>query len=217
MREKKSYAVFGLGRYGLAVAEELVRAGADVLAVDRDEAAVAAAADRLPVCKCANATDRDVMAALGVRNVDVAVVAMAGRLEDSILVTMLLKEAGVPFVIAKCAGDLHGEILRRVGADKVVFPERDSGVRLAKNLLSAGFVDMIELSGEAVVVEIAVDPRWEGKTLRELELRRRHGLNVVAIRRGERVDVAVDPEEKLTGALRLVVIASPAALKKLER
>ncbi len=215
MKEKKSFAVFGLGRYGMAVAEELVKAGADVLGVDQDEARVNAAALLLPVCKCANATDRDVMKQLGVRNVDVAIVAMAGKLEDSILVTMLCKEAGIPFIIAKCANDLHGEILARVGADKVVYPERDSGVRLAKNLLSAGFVDMIELSDSAAVLEIEPSRAWLGKSLRELELRRKHKLNVVAIRRGERVDVQIDPEAPLTESERLVVIADPAALKDL--
>ncbi len=217
MSEKKSYAVFGLGRYGLAVAKELVKAGADVIAVDRDEAVVNAAAAFLPVCKCADAGDREAMHQLGVRNVDVAVIAMAGELEASILVTMLCKEAGIPFVIAKGASDLHSDILARVGADKVVFPERDSGVRLARNLLSAGFVDMIELSGKAVVVEIAVDPQWVGKNLRELELRRKHGINVVALRRGDEVSVHVDPEAPLEESERLVVIASPDALKKLPR
>lgn len=215
MKEKKNYAVFGLGRYGLSVAEGLVKAGAEVLAVDRDEAAVNAASRVLPLCKCADATNREAMQQLGIRNVDVAIVAMAGELEASILVTMLLKDAGVPMVIAKCANDLHRDILSRVGADKVVFPERDGGVRLAKNLLSAGFVDMIELSDKAAVVEIAADPRWVGKTLKELELRRKHHLNVVAIRRGENVDVRIDPEAPLTENERLVVIASPDALKKL--
>ncbi|MBP5288758.1 MAG: TrkA family potassium uptake protein [Clostridia bacterium] len=215
MKDKKSYAVFGLGRYGMAVAEGLVRAGADVLAVDREEATVNAAAQTLPVCKCADATDREVMQQLGVKDVDVAIVAMAGELEGSILVTMLCKDAGIPLVIAKCANDLHGEILARVGADKVVYPERDSGVRLAKNLLSAGFVDMIELSDKAAVVEIAPPADWVGKTLKELELRRYHGINVVAVRREKSVDVRVDPDEPLRDTERLVVIASPEALKKL--
>lgn len=215
MKGKKSYAVFGLGRYGMAVAEGLAKAGADVLAVDRDEARVNAAAQILPVCKCADATDRESMQMLGVRNVDVAIVAMAGELEASILVTMLCKDAGIPLIIAKCANDLHRDILSRVGADKVVFPERDGGARLAKNLLSAGFVDMIELSGKAAVVEIDIDPAWRGKTLKELELRRKHHLNVVALRRGEEVDVHIDPEAPLSESERLVVIASPDALKKL--
>ena len=128
---------------------------------------------------------------------------------------MICKDAGIPLIIAKCANDLHGEILARVGADQVVYPERDSGVRLAKNLLSAGFVDMIELSDKAAVLEIAPRPEWIGKNLMDLGLRRRHGINVVAIRRGEDVDVQIDPGEALKESEGLVVIASPEDLKKL--
>ena len=141
-----SYAVFGLGRYGRAVALELVKSGADVIAVDVDEGRVNDAVSVLPVCKCADITDPEVIERLGIRNVDVVIVAMASSLEASVMAVAICKEIGVPTVIAKCGSEMHQTILSRVGADRVVLPEYESGVRLAKNLLSSGFMDIIELT-----------------------------------------------------------------------
>jgi trk system potassium uptake protein TrkA len=132
------------------------------------------------------------------------------------MATMLCKEAGVPMVIAKCATEMGRRILSRVGADKVVFPETESGVRLAKNLLSAGFVDVIELSREVCMVEMEVKPEWVGKNLIELALRRRYGINVVAIRRGEDVSVSIDPEKPFTADMKLLVIANTSKFGKLK-
>lgn len=215
MSLQKSYAVLGLGRYGFAVARELVQSGADVLAVDRDETVVNAAATVLPLCKCADITDPEVIRQLGIGNMDVVVIAMAENLEASVMATMLCKEAGVPTVIAKCSTDMGQRILYRVGADKVVFPETESGIRLAKNLLSAGFVDVIELSKDVVMVEMDVRPDWVGKNLIELALRRRYGINVVAIRRGEDISVGADPEKPFNADMKLLVIANTAKFGKL--
>ena len=132
----KSYAILGLGRYGRALAEGLNNSGAEVLAIDLDPAAVSQVAEELPVCKCADITDPDVMKQLGIGNFDVVIVAMASNLEASVMAIALCKEAGVPCVIAKCGNEMHRKIMLRVGADKVVFPEQESGARLAKNLLS---------------------------------------------------------------------------------
>ena len=134
MSIKKSYAVFGLGRYGLAVATELVKNGADVLAVDIDENIVNSAIADIPFCKCADITEPEVLRQLGIANVDVVIVAMATNLEANVMAVMLCKELGVKTVIAKCADDMQGKILLKVGADKIVIPERESGVRLAKNI-----------------------------------------------------------------------------------
>lgn len=216
MSIRQSYAVFGLGRYGKAVAGELLRGGADVLAVDISEAVVNSAANELPLCKCADVTDPEVIKQLGVGNLDVVIIAMAGNLEASVMATMLCKEAGVPTVIAKCASEMNSRILSRVGADKVVFPEYESGIRLAKNLLSAGFVDVIELSREVAMVELPVRAEWVGKNLVELNLRRKYGLNVVALRRGENISVSVDPEKPLVKDLRLIVIGTTEKLSKLK-
>ena len=216
MSNQRSYAVFGLGRYGLAVARELLRGGADVLAVDVNESVVNSAAGELPLCKCADVTDPEVIKQLGIGNLDVVIIAMANSLEASVMATMLCKEAGVPTVIAKCANEMNSRILSRVGADKTVFPEYESGIRLAKNLLSAGFVDVIELSKEVSMVEMEVRPEWVGKTLIELNLRRKYGLNVVAARRGGDISVSLDPEKPLTKEQRLIVIGSTEKLSKLK-
>ena len=212
----KSYAVLGLGRYGYAVACELVESGADVLAVDIHESTVNAAATKLPLCKCADVTDPAVIKQLGIGGMDVVIIAMAQNLEASVMATMLCKEAGVPTVIAKCSTEMGQRILYRVGADKVVFPETESGVRLAKNLLSAGFVDVIELSRDVCMVEMDVRPEWVGKNLIELALRRRYGINVVAVRRGESVSVGIDPEKPFAADMKLLVIANTAKFGKLK-
>ena len=151
---KKSYAVFGLGRYGIAVARELIKSGADVLAVDIDEENVNDAIAEIPLCKCADVTDANVIDKLGIANFDVVIIAMASNLEASVMATTLCKEVGVERVIVKCANEMHQKILNRIGADEVVFPENESGTRLAKNLLSGGFIDMVELSDEIAVLNI---------------------------------------------------------------
>lgn len=212
----QTYAVLGLGRYGMAVATELLKNGAEVLAVDVDEAAVNAAATELPLCKCADVTDREVIRRLGIASMDVVIVAMAKHLEASVLATMLCKEAGVRTVIAKCSDEMHCKILSRVGADKVVFPENESGVRLAKNLLSAGFLDIIDLSGEVSMIELGVRPEWEGRSLSQLDLRRKYSINVVAIKREGEVYIDIDPSEPLGKEMSLIVIANRTKLAKLK-
>ena len=215
MSINKTYAVFGLGRYGTAVATELVKNGAEVLAVDRSEKLVAAAAPFVPICKCADITDPDVIKQLGIANIDVVIIAMASSLEATVMAIMLCKEAGVPEVIVKCGDEMHRKIFFRVGADQVVFPENESGIRLAKNLLSAGFVDMIELAENVSMVELDVKPEWVGKTLLELNLRKKYGINVVAIKRGKEVSTLIDPEQPFDADMELIVIANTSKLGKL--
>lgn len=211
-----SYAVFGLGRYGRAVAQELVRSGADVIAVDVDEGRVNDAVSVLPVCKCADITDPEVIERLGIRNVDVVIVAMANNLEASVMAVAICKEIGVPTVIAKCGNEMHRKILNRVGADRVVFPEHESGVRLAKNLLSSGFMDIIELTQDVSMVEVNVRDEWNGRTLVELNLRKKYAMNVVAVRKGGEVQTDIDPTVPLDKDMKLIVIANKAKLSKLK-
>ena len=213
---KQTYAVFGLGRYGRAVAKELVESGAEVLAVDINEEIVNDAIDEIPYCKCADITDEDVIRQLGISNVDVVIIAIATNLEASVMATMLCKEIGVKTVIAKCSNEMNCRILSKVGADRVVFPESESGIRLAKNLLSLGFVDIIELSKDVSMVELDVRPEWEGKSLLELNLRRKYSINVVAIIRDNKVSVNIDPEKPLERAMKLIVIANISKLNKLK-
>ncbi len=212
---KKSYAVLGLGRYGISVARELVNNGVDVIAVDKDEALVNEAICEIPFCKCADVTDPEVMKQLGIENIDVVIIAMAGNLESCVMAITLCKELGVKTVIAKCASSMHQKILLRVGADKVVFPENESGIRLAKNLLSSGFVDMLSLSDEVSIVEVEPREEWIGKSLMNLNLRKKYSINVVAIRHGDNIIVNINPEEPLDATSKLVIIGNTSILGKL--
>lgn len=216
MAINKIYAVFGLGRYGSSIARELVRNGAEVLAVDKNEDIVNAIIEDIPFAKCADITEKGVLEELGVENVDVAIVAMAGSLESSVMATLLLKESGIKTVIAKCADEMQGKILTRVGADKVVVPEHESGIRLAKNLLSSGFVDVVELSRDVSLVELDVKEEWVGHSLSELGLRSKYSVNVVAVVKGDDVNVNIDPTAPLEKSSSLVVIANTESLTKLK-
>ena len=216
MSINQTYAVFGLGRYGIAVAKELVESGAEVLAIDMDEDIVNAASLVLPYCKKADVTDVEVIKQLGIRNIDVVVIAMASNLEASVMATVLCKEAGVKTVIAKCANEMHQKVLSKVGADKVVFPESESGTRLAKNLVSAGFVDVIELSKDVSMIELDVREEWEGKSLLELDLRKKYSINVMAIRIGDEVSIDIDPNQKLDKEMNLIIVADTNKIKKLK-
>ncbi len=216
MQKKKTYAVFGLGRYGTAVAKELVENGMEVIAVDTEQKIVNDAAAYLPVCKCADVTDAEVISRLGIGSIDTVIVCMASNLEASVMAITLCKEAGVKTVIAKCSNEMHQKILLRVGADQVVFPENESGVRLAKNLLSSGFIDMISLSKDVSMVEIDVKSDWIGKNLIELNLRKKYGFNIVAVKKGGRVNVNINPEQVIDADTTLIVIANTAKLGKLK-
>mgnify|MGYP003292837801 CR=1 FL=1 len=216
MSMKKTYAVFGLGRYGIAVARELVSSGMEVIAVDADERIVNAAADELPICKCADVTDPDVIRQLGISNVDVVIIAMATNLEASVMAITLCKEIGVKTVIAKSANAMHQKILKRVGADTVVFPENESGIRLARNLLSSGFVDMVSLAKNVSMIEMNVRQEWVGKNLIQLNLRKKYSINVVAIHRDDAVSVDIDPNAPLKKEEKLIVIANTEKLSRLK-
>lgn len=215
MSINKTYAVFGLGRYGMAVATELVKSGVDVIAVDSNERLVASAAPFIPVCKCADVTDPDVIEQLGIANVDTVIIAMASSLEATVMAIMLCKEAGVETVIVKCGDEMHRKIFSKVGADQVVFPENESGIRLAKNLLSAGFVDMVELTENVSMIEMKVKPEWVGKSLIELNLRKKYSINVVGLKCGEAISTVIDPEKTLEADTGLIIIANTDKLKKL--
>ena len=215
MSKNTTYAVFGLGRYGTAVAKELVENGREVIAIDTHQKIVDEAAAFLPVCKCADETDPEVISRLGIGSIDTVIICMANNLEASVMAVTLCKEAGVKTVIAKCANEMHQKILKRVGADKVVFPENESGIRLAKNLLSSGFIDMISLSKDVSMIEIDVKKEWLGKNLIELNLRKKYGINVVALKKGGDVDININPEQVLDAETTLIVIANPAKLNKL--
>ena len=212
---KKNYAIFGLGRYGMALAKELIANGTEVLAVDVDEDRVQKAATVLPVCMCADVTDPQVIQQLGISNFDVVVVCMASNLETSVMAITLCKEAGVKTVIAKCANERHQSIYTKIGADKVVFPEEESGIRLAKNLLSSGFTNSILVSKEISIITIEVPKKWAGQTLLDLNLRREYSINVIGTQNGEHISIDVDPKVALEEGQNLIVIIPSNKIKKL--
>lgn len=204
--ERKSYAVFGLGRFGRSVAEELAKSGAEVLAVDVDEEKVREVAELVTHAVTADVCDMEAMEALGLRNMDGVIVAITENLNASVLITILAKEMGVPYVIAKAKDNLHIKVLEKVGADKVIIPEKESGVRVARSIWAGNFIDFIELSDRVKLVEIAVREEWIGKSLRELNLRQKNRINIVAIREvdGE-LTVGPDPDKPLHEGISMVV------------
>ena len=181
--------------------------------MDINQRTVNEAAAYLPICKCADITDREVIDRLGIADIDTVIVCMAGELEASVMAITLCKEVGAKTVIAKCANEMHQKIFLRVGADQVVFPEKESGTRLAKNILSSGFIDMLSLSEDVSIVEIGVKDEWIGRNLVELDLRKKYGFNIVAIRVGEKVNVVIDPFAPLTKEMTLIVIANTSKLR----
>ena len=215
MATNKNIIVIGLGRYGRAVARELMNSGAEVLAVDIAPDVVNAAAREFPLWRCADITDREVVSQLGMDKIDIAIISMASNLEATVLAITLCKEAGVENVIVKCGSETQAKIYERVGADRTVFPEKESGTRLAKNILSNGFMDIVELSKDVSMVEIPVKPEWVGKNLIQLNLRKKYSLNIVAITRGDEVITEVNPEVPLEKDMKLIVIANVQKLKKM--
>ncbi len=212
----KSYAVFGLGRYGRAVAKELIDSGAEVIAVDSNERIVEDLVGEFPICKCADITDKEVFKQLGISNVDVVIIAVAGEFEASVMATMLCKEMGVEQVIVKCSTEMHRAILEKVGADVVVLPEKDSGIRLAKNLLSSGFIDIADISEDISIIELDARAEWVGKSLKELELRRKYSINVIAMTKNGNVEIAVQPDTVIEDNTKMIVIANKKELGRLK-
>lgn len=216
MSINKSYAVFGLGRYGRAVAKELIDSGAEVITVDCNNKIVENLVGEFPICKCADVTDYEVIKQLGISNVDTVIIAIAGNFEANVMTTMLCKEAGVGQVIVKCSSEIHREILEKVGADIVVFPENDSGIRLAKNLLSSGFIDIADISDEISIIELSAKPEWVGKCLKELELRRKYSINVIALMKNENVEIELHPDTIIEENMKMIVISGKKDIKKLK-
>ena len=190
----KQFVVIGLGRFGASIASTLYGLGNDVLGIDIDEEIIQYMADQITHAVQADATDEGALKALGVRNFDVAIVSIGQDIQASILVTLILKELGLKYVVAKAQNELHGKVLYKIGADRVVFPERDMGVRVAHNLVSTSVLDYIELSPDFSIVEIEPIPEWHDKTLGQLDIREKYGLNIMAIKRNE--DVIISPKAK---------------------
>ncbi len=215
--EKQSFAVIGLGKFGSSVALELSAAGAQVLAIDVDEERVAAVSEYVTHAVITDVCDSKAMETLGLSNMDAVVVAITESLDASILATILAKEAGVPLVVAKAKEDLHAKILKRTGADRVIIPERESGIRVAHNILAGNFLEFVELSQKIRMIEMQVKPEWVGKTLRELRLPNKYQANVIAIKEEGAVEpnMQINPDMKLTEGMSLWMVLDKNNMEKL--
>lgn len=215
----KQFIVIGIGRFGKAVAERLFELGHDVLAIDTNEEAIQKISDKVTHAVTADASDESVLKSLGVRNFDVGVVSISSDIQSSIMITMMLKELGVGYVVAKAKDEVHAKVLLKIGADRVVFPERDMGERVAHNLIATNILEYIELSADHSIIEFAVLQSWIGKDLRDLNLRVKFGITVVAIRNvnDDRINISPKADNKIKEGDILIVIGHNDDLKKLER
>lgn len=213
---KKQYAVFGLGNFGRSVALTLESLGCDVVVVDKSLEKIQEIADSVAYAMRADVTDPEVLKTLGARNLDGAVVAVSDNLEASIMSILVSKEMGIPRVVAKAKDDLQATVLEKVGADEIVYPERDMGARVAKNLMSTTFADWIELSNDYSLVETEIPKEWIGKSLIELRVRERFDVNVVGVEINGEVEVTFDPQLPLPQNAILILIGSNKTLEKFQ-
>ena len=212
---KKSFAVLGLGRVGRSIAMELYELGADVLGIDNDEEQRNKVANHVTYAVNADICDVECLRNAGVSNMDAVVVAIGDCLEPSIMAVMGAKELGVPLVIANARDEITGEILSKVGADQILYPEKENGVRNAKKLMSSDFLEFFELSENVSLVEILPKKEWIGKTLKDLNLRKEYRINVIAMKRENDINVIFDPDEPLKENNPLIVIVKNEDLKRL--
>lgn len=213
----KQFVVIGLGRFGSSVARTLYALGNDVLAIDSSETAVQEISDYVTHAVVADATDENALKSVGIRNFEVAVIGMGGDVQGSIMVTLLVKELGVKYVVAKALSELHAKVLYKIGADRVVFPERDMGTRVAHNLASSSILDYIELSSEYSIAEVVAIPEWIGKSLRQLNMRSQYGINVMAIKRSSDINISPAADDIIMEEDILVVIGGNDELNKIEK
>ena len=211
---RKQFLVAGLGLFGTSVAVTLQGLGYDVYALDSDESIVQDLSMQLPYVVCGDASDKKTLQSLPLEDVDVAVVAI-GNVERNMMATMLLKELGIKQVVSKAINSLHGAMLSKIGADKVVYAERDMGERVAHNLISAGVMDYIELSSEISVMSLPIPTEFIGKNLIEADLRRRYDVNVVAIKRDGRTIVNPKAQEVFQPEDEIIVLGTHEGVKRM--
>ena len=213
----KSYMVIGLGLFGEALARELCALGAEVLAVDLRQDLVQQVANDVTHAVTADGQDKDVLKALGARNFDCAIVAVGNSLANSVLATMNLKELGIPQLVCKAHDETHRQVLLKLGADRVVIPEQEQADRLAKNLSSPNVLDYIELSKEYGIIEIPTPKSWQGKSLKELNVRAKLGVNIIAVKRGGRINVSPAADYQILEGDIMVVLGDTAALNAVQK
>ena len=213
---KKQFVILGLGRFGASIATTVYNLGHDVLAIDTDEDRIQEIADNVTHAVQMDATDENSLRTLGVRNFDVAVVTIGNNIQASIMATLLVKEMGVKYIIAKGNSEMHAKVLYKIGADRVILPEHDMGVRVAHNLVSSNILDYIELSAEYSMVEIEALSEWNDKSIKDIKIRGKYGINVVAIKNGNSINVSPSAEYVIKDKDILVALGSSEDLSKFE-
>lgn len=212
----KQFVVLGAGRFGTSVAIKLVDLGAEVMIVDNDDVVVQSLADKVTYAVKADVTQEAALNALGLRNFDTAIVTIGGDIKSSTLVTLMLKEMGIKNIIAKAQDKLHAKVLYKIGADRVVFPEKEMGIRIAKNLMASNVMDFIELSDHYSMVEVNPLESWIGKSIQQIDVRRSYGLNIVGIKKGKDMKINLMPDYVIERGDILIVIGNNQDLKEIE-
>ena len=213
----KSYVVIGLGRFGQAVACQLCELGAEVLAMDKHSNLVQQVAEDVTHAVVGDAQDKEVLWSLGVRDFDCAILAIGDDLAASVLITMNLKELGVPFVVCKAHDETHRRVLEKLGADRVVIPEQEHAQRLARSLFSHNVLEYIELSEEYGILEVPAPKSWIGKTIKELNVRAKLGVNIIAVESGKITNVAPGADYQIREGDIMVVLGENFALEAVQK
>lgn len=214
--KKNQFVIIGLGRFGSSLGRELVQLGYEVLGVDKDDEAVQEMSSVLTYAVAAESTDEETLRSLGVRNFDCGVVAIGDDIQASILTAIILKDLGVKKVVAKAISELHGRVLEKIGVDRVVYPERDMGIRVAHQLVSPNLLDYIELSKEYTIAELAVPKCLDGKSLHDLNPRARFGCSIVAINKIGGIIIAPTATDVLTESDVMVIIGTNEQIEQFE-
>ncbi len=212
----KQFAIIGLGRFGSSVARAMYEMGYEVMGIDENEERINENIQYVTHAVAADTTDEIALREIGIRNFDVVVVSIGEDIQASILTVLTLKEMGVKKIVAKAQNERHGQVLYKVGADRVVFPERDMGIRVAHNLISANVLDFIELADDYSVAEVVVAPSLVGQSLRNIDVRAKFGVNVIAIKSGSSFNISPGPDDVIHTDDILVVLGHNKDLKEFE-
>ena len=213
----KSYMVIGMGRFGSEVSRQLCALGCEVLAIDSSSDLIQQIAPDVTHAVVADARDKDVLKALGAKDFDCAVVAIGGDLGNSVLATMNVKELGIPKVVCKAHDDTHRQVLLKLGADQVVIPEQENAGRLARSLSSHNVLDYIELSEDYGIIEVPAPQSWQGKSLKQLNVRAKLGLNIIAIKTDNGINVSPSADYEIASHDVMVVLGDSIALKEVQK
>lgn len=214
----RQYAVIGLGKFGQSVALSLIENGGEVIAIDSDEEVVKALADKITNAVTADATNEKTLRALGIQDVDVAIVSVGEDFEASILITLTLKELGLKEIIVKASSESQAKVLEKIGATRVIQPEKDIGIRLARSLISPRIIEHIELSSDYSLLEMSPPKEFLGKSLKEINVRAKYGIDIIAIKHGEKgIDIAPSAEHVIRSGDLLVVIGKNRDIERVKK